>query len=132
MRKKISKKPMTLLEIMIVIFLIGLISSVIGYNMKGSLDKGRVFKTKQGSEQLRDLLYLEVAQGASIDDVVAHPDVYLKNSGMVKDVDKFLKDGWNKPYVISIDEEGQIDIISEGLKTYEEKHGSTTQAQTNS
>ena len=51
---KKSKKAMTLLEVMIVIFIIGIISSVIGYNMKGSLEKAKAFKTEihkiQGEE----------------------------------------------------------------------------------
>ncbi len=54
---------MTLLEIMIVIVLIGLIGSVIGFNMKGSLDEGRAFKTRQAQEQIQDILMLEVARG---------------------------------------------------------------------
>ena len=119
--EKIKKKPMTLLEIMIVIFLIGLISSVIGYNMKGSLDKGRVFKTKQGAEQVRDLLLLEVAQGNPVDDVVSNPDRYLLSSGVVKNVDKMLKDGWNEPFEIFLDDFGQIQVVSKKLQAYEEK-----------
>ena len=40
-----KKRALTLLEIMIVIVLIGIIGSVIGVNMKGSLDAGKAFKS---------------------------------------------------------------------------------------
>ena len=60
MRRK--KRTLTLMEIMIVIVLIGLIGSVIGINMKGSLDKGRAFKTKEAIRQIDDIFSLEIAQ----------------------------------------------------------------------
>ncbi|NGX28681.1 MAG: hypothetical protein K940chlam1_00865, partial [Candidatus Anoxychlamydiales bacterium] len=89
-----KKRPITLLEIMVVILLIGIITSVVGYNVKGSLEKGKVFKTKQAKMQIVDLLTLETAKGSNMDDVVKNPQKYLKNSGMAKDVDKLLVDGW--------------------------------------
>ena len=64
---KCKKRYITLLEIMIVIFLIGIIGSVIGYNMKGSIDKGKVFRTQESIKQVHDILLLEIAEGASID-----------------------------------------------------------------
>ena len=53
MKKKKKQYALTLIEIMIVIVLIGLIGSVIGANMKGSLDEGKAFKTKyaHGADQ---------------------------------------------------------------------------------
>ena len=69
MFKKKKQRPMTLLEIMIVIFIIGIIGSVIGYNMKGSLEEGKAFKTQEGIKQLYEIFHLEMAKGtASIDD----------------------------------------------------------------
>ena len=59
MKKK--KRALTLLEIMIVIFLITLITGAIGYNMLGTLDRGRVFRTQQAKEQLHDLLLICLA-----------------------------------------------------------------------
>lgn len=117
---KIQKKAFTLLEIMIVIFLIGTIVSVVGYNMKGSLDKGKVFKTEQAKRQIQDILLLAVAQGASLQEVVANPETYLKNSGLISDVDKLLKDGWGKRMQILADEQKQtITVQSESLQRHE-------------
>ncbi len=127
-RKK--KQAITLLEIMIVIFLIGLIGSVVGYNVKGSLDEGRAFRTEQGAAQIKDILLLEVAKGTPIATVVEKKEVFLQSSGLVKDAKKLLKDGWGEPYVIkSIRHDTDISVVSERLKTYKkhkkEKQGST-------
>ena len=112
-----KKKAMTLLEIMIVIFLIGLIGSVIGYSMKGSLDEGRVFKSERAIEQIHSILELEVAKGVSIDVVVANAERYLRNSGMVKDPRKMLKDGWDQPFIISV-RAGRISVVSRRLDNF--------------
>ena len=118
-----NKRNLTLLEIMIVIFLIGLIGSVIGVNMKGSLDSGRAFKSRQAREQIKDILMLEVARGAPIEDVAANPEGYLANSGLIKNPKKFLNDGWGIPFEIKVDGRSYSDFIvnSVKLKAYERK-----------
>ena len=94
------KRNLTLLEIMIVIVLIGLIGSVIGFNMKGSLDEGKAFKTRQAQEQIRDILMLEMARGISLDEAVQRREVILANSGLVKNPKTFLKDGWGEEFEV--------------------------------
>ena len=115
-----KKKSMTLLEIMIVIFLIGLIGSVIGYNVKGSLESGKAFKSEHGAAQIRDILLLEASNGTDIALIVKNKKEYLENSGLCKDVEKMLKDGWGKDYTIT-ENKGDIDVISPGLETYKKK-----------
>ena len=105
-----KKRFITLLEIMIVILLIGIITSVVGYNVKESLNKGKIFKTEQAQNQIRELLLLEVAKGANIDAVVKNPAKYLKESGLPKDVSVLLKDGWNDEFQISANRK-KTDII---------------------
>ena len=119
MMQKRKKRSITLLEIMIVILLIGIIGSVIGYNMKGSLDAGRAFKSEQGASRIKEALLLEVAKGNSIDQVIENPKDYLSDSGLIKDVDKLLKDGWDEAYTISRDGE-EIVVSSKKLMAYEE------------
>ena len=120
MKRKKKKFALTLIEIMIVIVLIGLIGSVIGANMKGSLDEGRAFKSKYAIDQIKDILMLEVAKGESIDTVVAQKEKYLENSGMVKDVNKMLKDGWGEEFQVS--HKGQkITVYSKALAAYQAK-----------
>ncbi len=119
--KKKKKRPITLLEIMIVIFLIGLIGGVIGYNMKGSLDKGRAFKSEQAASRVREILLLQVADGHSIDEVVAKPEYYLMNSGLCDKPQKLLKDGWNGNFKIEKDK-FDILVISKRLDDYNKEH----------
>ncbi len=123
MKTRRKKRTLTLLEIMIVIVLIGLIGSVLGYNMKGSLDEGRAFKTRQAREQIHDILMLEVARGASIEDVVKDRQIYLKNSGLVKNPNALLKDGWGQEFEVKVDgrSNGEIIVHSARLKSHEDK-----------
>lgn len=118
-----QKRPFTLMEIMIVIFLIGIIGGAISYNMRGSMEKGRVFKTEQAMRQLIDILELAISDGAEVTDVIDKPVDYLKRSGMVKNPDKLLKDGWNKPFKFEQDSDnpGQIRVVSDSYMAYKEK-----------
>jgi len=95
-----KKRYMSLLEIMIVILLIGVITSVVGFNVKGSLEKGKVFKTEQAIVQIKDLLLLEVAGGSSIEQVVADPVEYLRRSGVPKEPSRFIQDGWGETLTV--------------------------------
>jgi len=63
---------------MIVICIIGIIGSVIGYNMKGSMDEGRAFRSEHGSKQIHDLLTLKIAEGTDIQEVLGEPAMYLE------------------------------------------------------
>ncbi|HSX04307.1 MAG TPA: hypothetical protein VLG76_06220 [Rhabdochlamydiaceae bacterium] len=125
-----QKKPFTLLEIMIVILLIGLIGSVIGYSMKGSLDEGRAFKSEQAITQIKDILELEFAKDDALtaQEVQDYPEKYLMRSGLVKNPDKIIKDGWGNRFVISIDESKTISVSSEALVKYKAKKQEITNA----
>jgi hypothetical protein len=107
---------------MIVIVLIGLIGSVIGFNMKGSLDEGKAFKTRQAQDQITDILMLEVARGVPIDQVVKAPIRYLDHSGLIKNPKEFVKDGWGVLFDITVDTSGHtIEVNSDKLTAYEKK-----------
>jgi general secretion pathway protein G len=117
-----KKHPLTLLEIIIVIFLITLISGAIGYSMKGTLDKGKVFRTEQAQEQLRDLLLMCVAEGESPENVVHNPVAVLKKYGLAKNPDKIIEDGWGKKFdIVLTSSKNDFKISSEELKKYHKK-----------
>jgi type II secretory pathway pseudopilin PulG len=114
---------MTLLEIMIVIFLIGLIASVVGYNMKGSLDEGKAFKTRQAKEQVADILLLQYANhnfAIPLEEIAKDAEKYLKESGMVKKANDLLLDGWGKRLEIKV-VNGDLKVSSKSLEDYEKK-----------
>ncbi|MBS0628546.1 MAG: type II secretion system protein [Verrucomicrobia bacterium] len=119
-----KKRAITLLEIMIVIFLIGLIGSVIGYNVKGSLEEGKAFRTEQGAAQIQDILSLEASYGTPLEEITKNPEFYLKRSGLCKDPKKLLKDGWGKEYTFSVAKNGSdIKVCSENLIKHCRKKG---------
>ncbi len=114
---------MTLLEIMIVIFIIGIIGSVIGYNMKGSLEEGKAFKTQEGIKQLYEIFHLEMAKGtATLDEVRHNPESVLKKSRLARNTKKLLKDGWNTDYTFVLsDGRDDIRITSQKYNAYLKK-----------
>lgn len=117
-RKK--KQTITLLEIMIVIFLIGLIGSVVGYNVKGSMEEGKAFRSEQGQTQIEDILSLETSDGTPVDEIVNNPEFFLRRSGLCKDPTKMLKDGWGEPYEIT-SVYGNIRVHSKKLERHKQK-----------
>lgn len=117
-----KRRYFTLIEMMIVIALIGLIGSVVAYNLKGSLDQGKVFKTEQAISQLSDILWLEISKGASFDDLSGQWTSYVKASPLVKDPNKLLVDGWNQPFTIEVNG-NDFTIRSVRYDQYKAGHG---------
>ena len=99
-----KKRALTLIEIMIVILLITLIGGAVGYNVKGSLKKGRDFKTEQAKAQLEDIFELCVQEGKDPRKIVEKPIEFLTESGLAKDPKKLLQDGNGRDFKISYDE----------------------------
>lgn len=114
---KQKKRNITLMELMVVMVIIGIISTVIGRGISGSLEKGRKFKTQHSRKQLEEILLLQVALGeCRIEDLKDSNivEAQLKKSGLVAKVDDLLKDGWGDPYIIDVGEGlNEIKIISQ-------------------
>jgi type II secretory pathway pseudopilin PulG len=126
-----KKRAITLLEIMIVILLIGLIGGVVSYNLKGTLDKGKAFASKEGAKKLEDILNLEIQQGPRTAKEIADDnskeraivEAVVLNSGLIsrQQVAKFLKDGWGEFYTIRRDGQ-QVTVSSHKLDEYNRAH----------
>jgi len=112
------RRHFTLIEIMIVIALIGLIGSVVAYNLKGSLDEGKAFKTEQAMSQVRDILWLEIAKGKSFDEVTGHWQDCVRSSPLVKDPKKLICDGWNQEFTMTVSN-GDFDLKSSRYDQYQ-------------
>ncbi|HUD02229.1 MAG TPA: type II secretion system protein [Rhabdochlamydiaceae bacterium] len=128
-----KKRAITLLEIMIVILLIGLIGGVVSYNLKGTLDKGKAFASKEGARKLEDILNLEIQQGTkkALEIARDHSDerdvvkACLLNSGLIsaQQLKKFIKDGWNEFFIIKkVTGEEQVVVISRKYEEYKQTH----------
>lgn len=119
---------MTLMEIMIVIAIIGIISGVVGYKMRGGLDKGRAFKTIQNIRKVYDIFCLEMDEkeiktiGKDKDQMKAKVETYLKNSGLVRNPEGCLVDGWGEPFALSV-ENKELKMISSKYEGYCDDHG---------
>ena len=83
-----KKRALTLIEIMIVIFLITLITGAIGYNMKGSMDKGKEFRTKQAKAQLHDLRLICLEEVTDAEMIANIPVYYFRELGVEKNPTK--------------------------------------------
>ncbi|MGB7978121.1 MAG: hypothetical protein WCF19_03045 [Chlamydiales bacterium] len=111
-----KKRTISLIEIMIVIFIITLITGTIGYNMKGSMDKGRKFRTEQAIDQLHDLLLICLAEGKNPDELAKHPAKYIDELGLAKNPDKLIVDGWGELLTIVVKPgRKDFDVYSENI-----------------
>lgn len=107
------KRTLSLLEMMIVILLITLITGVIGYNMRGSLEKGKIFKSRQAKEQLHNLLLLALEENANKGEEIADkPGIYLKDLRLSRDPDKLLVDGWGGKFTVKFNKKDKDFVIT--------------------
>lgn len=120
MKKKKQKRPITLIEIMIVILLIGLIGGALAFNMRGSMDHGRKFKTEQAQRRIQDILQLELASGKSSEEVQKQWENIVKTSPMGNG-DALLKDGWGDAFQVSVKDDTVV-VTSKKLAAHEEKN----------
>lgn len=122
---------MTLLEIMIVIFIIGLVGSVITVNMRSSLEEGKAFRSLQGSKQIYEVLSLEMARYDLNPAAVAQdPALVLKKSGLIKNISKMLTDGWGEKYEINVVND-EIKVTSQKLISHMKTKGKSDTAISN-
>lgn len=120
---RLQKRLITLIEIMIVMFLIALITGVLAYNYQGSLEEGKVFKTKVGMERLETILNLAAAQNPSLtEDISGRWKEIIGKSPLVSNPKDLEFDGWGYEYKVEKDPDGRIQITSEGLRNYEQKN----------
>lgn len=114
----LKRRYVTLIEMMIVMFLIALIIGVIGYNYRGTLEEGKAFKTKAGIEKLETILNLSVAENADLlDDIESNWQEIIKRHPMVSNPSALIHDGWGKEYDVTL-EDGRIVVRSERYEEY--------------
>lgn len=119
-KKNVKKRFITLVEMMIVMFLIAMITGVIAYNYTGSLEEGKAFKTKNGMEKIHTILDLYYAVHP---DEISHVETEWKNiigsSQLVKNSKELTLDGWGVEYKVSHSREGgDIEISSDKYTQY--------------
>ena len=121
--KKSTRRFVTLIEIMIVMFLIALITGVVAYNYRGTLDEGKAFKTKAGIEKLETILSLVLADNPHADLSGTLWKEYIKNSPLVQNPTALEKDGWGEDYTVDFDQHsGALKVSSRKYNEYIQSH----------
>jgi len=123
---------MTLLEVMVVIFIIGIIGSVVGYNMRGSLDHGRAFKTKEASRKLYEIIIFESLNNNLIPqdstDLAKSVEEVLNKSDLVRRPKDLIEDGWGSKFTFHFDDKtGELRFSSEKYELYCTQKGITAE-----
>lgn len=121
---KFQRRFITLVEMMIVMFLIAMITGVIAYNYTGSLEEGKAFKTKAGIEKIKTILALESAN-SSVESVRDDWRNVVKRSPLVQNADELIKDGWGVEYQVQTvrSENGteELEVISQKYNEHSNK-----------
>lgn len=119
-----KKRFITLVEMMIVMFLIAMITGVIAYNYTGSLEEGKAFKTKAGIEKIHTILDLYLAtHPEEKDNIDSQWQDIVGRSQLVKNAKELIKDGWGVEYKVTKDNDGEIEIVSDKYNAYLSKKG---------
>jgi general secretion pathway protein G len=122
--KNFRKRFITLVEMMIVMFLIAMITGVIAYNYTGSLDEGKAFKTKSGMDKIRTVLDLHLAtHPQEAESIESRWKGIVGDSPLVKNAGDLVNDGWGGEYKVSRTSEGEIEITSDKYKEYQANKG---------
>jgi general secretion pathway protein G len=117
-----KKRFITLVEMMIVMFLIAMITGVIAYNYTGSLEEGKAFKTKNGIDKIHTVLDLHlIANPNDRDSIESSWKDYVKKSQIVKNADELTKDGWGGEYQVTKGDDDEIIIRSDRYQAYKNK-----------
>jgi len=123
-KPSIRRRFVTLIEIMIVMFLIALITGVVAYNYRGTLEEGKAFKTKTGIEKLQNILSLAMADDPNIDLSGNNWIKYVESSPLVQNSKALIKDGWGDEY--TVDTVNNVIVIrSSKYEAYSRSHGSS-------
>lgn len=125
MKKNLFKRRfITLIEMMIVMFLIAMITGVIAYNYTGSLEEGKAFKTKAGIEKIHTILDLHLAiHPEDRDSIDSGWKDIVQNSQLVKNAKDLMMDGWGGDYQVGRDQNGDIEIKSAKYEAYQSAKG---------
>jgi type II secretory pathway pseudopilin PulG len=115
MKKKKIKSAVTLIEIMIVILLIGLIGGALAYNMRGSLNEGKKFKTRETIARVEDILMLRYAEGdLTPQELTRQWREIVLSSPLIKG-NNFIKDAWGKELTVKMDSHEVLKVESDRL-----------------
>ncbi len=117
--KKCVRRNITLIEVMIVMFLIALIIGAVAYNYQGATEKGRAFKTETGIKRLEEILTIALLDTPNAeDDLESNWEQLVRQSPLVSNPNAAIYDGWGNKYDVTIDNNGQVKVTSQAYEEY--------------
>lgn len=119
-----KRRFITLVEMMIVMFLIAMITGVIAFNYTGSLEEGKAFKTKAGIEKIQTVIDLHLAvHPEEREHIETRWKEIVASSQLVKNAKELINDGWGVEYQVGKDNQGDIEIKSQKYSDYQTSKG---------
>ncbi|WP_108623703.1 type II secretion system protein [Candidatus Similichlamydia epinepheli] len=113
---------------MVVMSLIAIIGAAVAYNIRGSLEKGRYFRSVEGAKQVENLLYMHMAEtGESFSSTLSKWKQIVSRSPLVRSSEQAIRDGWGSEYkvkrvVSSLNGREALEVTSDGMMRYEVLH----------
>lgn len=103
--------------------LIATITGALAYNYNASLTEGKAFRTKEGISRIKTILSIAMVEQSELSpqDVVDNWQEIVKSSPMAGKGDDLLRDGWGKPYQVSISQNQEVEVVSESYDAYQNK-----------
>ena len=118
MKQRKKRRSVTLVEMIIVMILIATITGALAYNYKGSLNKGKAFKTEQTIKKIETILTIHLTEHPEDRDKLSDESALrqiIRRSPIapnLKSGEDPLIDGWGNRLQISAenDEDGELSI----------------------
>lgn len=124
--KHVKRRFLTLIEMMIVMFIIALITGGLAYRYVGSLDESRAFKTKVAIDRVSGILNLKAADDPSfLDRAQGEWESVLRDSPLVANANDLVNDGWGQKFQIEIVDGDTIIVRSRKYDQYLDKNKNT-------
>lgn len=119
---KTVKRYVTLIEMMIVMFLIAMIIGVVAYNYQSTLEEGKAFKTKTAKEKLATVLTIAISNNPNIvENLETNWREEVRKSPLVQNSNDLIKDGWGQEFTVNY-ENGRVIIRSSRYEEYLRKN----------
>lgn len=118
--RRITKRALTLIEMLIVIALIGIIGSALAYNLGAGLNKGKEFKTEQNRKKIRHILEYEIVERNLSPEEAVHQWKQVVGESSLLDRDQkpeeLFKDGSGREFEVSYDDARQEIVVKSSGK----------------
>lgn len=123
--KQVKRRFLTLIEMMIVMFIIALITGGLAYRYVGSLDESRAFKTKVAIDRVSGILNLKAADDPSfLERAQTEWQGVISDSPLVANANDLMRDGWGQYFQVEVNDD-TIVVHSRKYQDYIRKNKNT-------